>query len=105
MSARYGTEYFKSTPISDHLFHKVHFVLDSFHQHNHTRHMCKNEMRADHSSHNKMFDFINSQIAEQTFSTITHYKKHWSQYSYPKSYINFILFFHLYNCDLLNILF
>ena len=98
ITARYGTDYFKSTPISDHFYHNVHFVLDTFHQRNHTRHMCKNEMRADHPLHKNMFDNINSQIAEQTFSIISQYKTHWSNYSYPKSYINFILFFHIYNC-------
>jgi hypothetical protein len=105
MNARYGTDYFKSTPISGHLFYKVHFVLDSFHEQNHTRHMCKNEMCANHPSHNKMFDCTNSQIAEETFSIITNYKRHWSHYSYPKSYINFIVFFHLYNSNLVNIIF
>jgi hypothetical protein len=99
MIARYGTDYFKSTSISDHLYNNVHFVLDSFHQRNHTRHMCRNEMRATHPSHKNMFDNVNSQIAEQTFSIISQYKTHWSNYSYPKSYINFILFFHIYNCD------
>ncbi|CAF2105459.1 unnamed protein product [Rotaria magnacalcarata] len=99
MMARYGTDYFKSTPISDHLYHNVHFVIECFHEQNQTRHMCKNEMRASHPSHMSMFDQINSQIAEQTFSIIAQYKMHWSNYSYPKSYINFILFFHLYNCD------
>ena len=105
MNARYGTDYFKSTPVSDHLHHNVHFVIDSFHEQNHTRHMCKNEMRANHTSHKQMFDHINSQIAEQTFSTISQYKTHWSNYSYPKSFINFILFFHLYNCELAEVLF
>jgi hypothetical protein len=105
MNARYGSDYFKHTPISNHLFHNVHFVIDSFHQKNHTRHMCKNEMRSTHPSHNNMFDCINSQIAEQTFSTISHYKTHWSKYSYPKCFINFILFFHIYNCELTKVLF
>lgn len=100
MNNRYGTNYFKSTPISDYLFNAVHFVIDSFHEQNHTRHMCRNEMRANHPSHNNMFDSINSQIAEQTFSRIAHYKTHWSSYSYPKVYINFILFFHLHNLEL-----
>lgn len=72
MNNRYGTNYFKSTPISDYLFNAVHFVIDSFHEQNHTRHMCRNEMRANHPSHNNIFDSINSQIAEQTFSRIAH---------------------------------
>ncbi|CAF1652934.1 unnamed protein product [Rotaria magnacalcarata] len=105
INARYGSVYFKSTSISNQLFNKVHFVLDSFHQQNHTRHMCKNEIKANHPSHNNMFDCINSQIAEQTFSTILHYKAHWSSYTYPKSFINFVIFFHLYNCKLTNTLF
>ncbi|CAF1437879.1 unnamed protein product [Rotaria magnacalcarata] len=105
VNARYSSVYFKSTSISNQLFNKVHFVLDSFHQQNHTRHMCKNEMKANHPSHNNMFDCINSQIAEQTFSTIRHYKAHWSSYTYPKSFINFVIFFHLYNCKLTNTLF
>lgn len=105
MKTRYDTEYFKRTPISDHLLKNVHLVLDKFHEQNHTRHMCLNEMRANHPSHKQMFDNINSQIAEETFSVISHYKTHWSGYSYPKSYINFILFFQLYNCELANISF
>ncbi|CAF5088895.1 unnamed protein product, partial [Rotaria magnacalcarata] len=105
INARYGSVYFKSTSISNQLFNKVHFVLDSFHQQNHTCHMCKNEIKANHPSHNNMFDCINSQIAEQTFSTILHYKAHWSSYTYPKSFINFVIFFHLYNCKLTNTLF
>ena len=105
MNARYGTDYFKATAISDHLYTNVHFVIDLFHEQNHTRHICKNEMRAIHPSHMKLFSKVNSQIAEQTFSKISHYKTHWSNYSYPKSFINFILFFHLHNCELTGVLF
>jgi hypothetical protein len=72
MNVRYGTDYFKATTISDYLFNNVHFVIDSFHKQNHTRQMCKNEMRASHPSHNHMFDSVNSEIAEQTFSKISH---------------------------------
>jgi hypothetical protein len=80
------------TPTHPHPPTPIH-PQDTFHEQNHTRHMCKNEMRANHPSHNQMFECTNSQIAEETFSIIMNYKNHWSNYSYPKSYINFIVFF------------
>ena len=54
----------------------VHFVLDTFHQRYHTRHTCRNELRADHPLHKNMVDNVNSQIAEQTFFIISQYKTH-----------------------------
>ena len=73
-------------------------AIDRFYVKNHERHMCKTVMRPDHSSHNDIYSWINTQVAEQIFGYMSKFKNSFRGYFYPKSTIFFTILFHLKNC-------
>ncbi|CAM4975240.1 unnamed protein product [Rotaria socialis] len=42
-------------------------AIDRFHARNHTRPMCRTIMQSDHPCHNKVYEFVNTEVAEQVF--------------------------------------
>jgi len=75
----------------------IKFVIDRFHQYNHTRNICKTKYSCD--LYKELKD-LNSEICEQKFSHLLKYKtisKHMGMYHYNFFYLCLFTNFNLYN--------
>ncbi|CAF1571909.1 unnamed protein product, partial [Didymodactylos carnosus] len=98
----FGTQYLTETDNSR-FFKNMNLAIDRFHLPGHTREMCRKEMDPDNACHNGVFQNIDSQICERTFSYLTNFKHAFRQFGYPKSVTFYLLLFHLKNCQTIGI--
>ena len=77
--------------------------VDYFHIRTHTRPMCQTVMRPDDPSHNGLFDNINTQMAEQSFSFLSRFKASLRGFTHPRSTTMLMLLLHLKNCQIIGI--
>ncbi|CAF1296500.1 unnamed protein product [Didymodactylos carnosus] len=98
----FNTEYLSNTENAEFL-KTMSLAIDRFHQPNHTRKMCRNEMNCDHQTHNGLFKNVDTQICERMFSYFTNFKHAFRSYNFPKSATFYLILFHLKNCDTVGI--
>ena len=77
--------------------------VDYFHIRTHTRPMCQSIMRPDDPSHEGLFDNINTQMAEQSFSFLSRFKASLRSFTHPRSTTMLMLLLHLKNCQIIGI--
>ena len=94
----FGTDDLKSTNNTQFLT-SLSMAIDRFHVLNHKRAMCETVTRPDHPFHNGVYESINTEVAEQLFSSLSKVRHSFRAYNYPKSTIFFTLLFHLKNCS------
>ncbi|CAF0848485.1 unnamed protein product [Didymodactylos carnosus] len=80
----FNTEYLSNTENAEFL-KTMSLAIDRFHQPNHTRKMCRNEMNCDHQTHNGLFKNVDTQICERMFSYFTNFKHAFRSYNFWKS--------------------
>jgi hypothetical protein len=95
---RFDTEFMQKTKFTEQLM-SMTLVTDRFHNTVHTGKLCKTLFNPDSEENKIKFIGINTSIAEQTFSYLTHFKLALRSFSYPTSALFTILLFHLKNCD------